>query len=62
MVGAEDQRRLQVASRWCAPSACELFGERAATIRSGRFEAPKGMPFVEAMENYVRRDAPVAAE
>ena len=31
-------------------------------VRSGRFEAPKGVPFVEAMENYVRRDAPVAAE
>jgi hypothetical protein len=31
-------------------------------VRSGRFEAPKGVSFVEAMENYVRRDAPVAAE
>ena len=31
-------------------------------VRSGRFEAPKGVPFGEAMENYVRRDTPVAAE
>jgi nitrite reductase/ring-hydroxylating ferredoxin subunit len=31
-------------------------------VRSGRFEAPKGVPFAEAMENYVRRDTPIAAE
>lgn len=31
-------------------------------VRSGRFEAPKGVPFAEAMEDYVRRDTPVAAE
>ena len=31
-------------------------------VRSGRFEAPKGVPFAEAMEHYVRRDTPVAAE
>ena len=31
-------------------------------VRSGRFEAPKGMPFVDAMAQYVRRDTPIAAE
>jgi phthalate 4,5-dioxygenase len=31
-------------------------------VRSGRFEAPKDEPFAEAMERYVRRDHPVAAE
>jgi hypothetical protein len=31
-------------------------------VRSGRFEAPKGEPFAQAMERYVRRDHPVAAE
>ncbi len=31
-------------------------------VRSGRFEAPKGEPFAEAMARYVRRDIPVAAE
>jgi nitrite reductase/ring-hydroxylating ferredoxin subunit len=31
-------------------------------VRSGRFDAPKGVPFAEAMENYVRRDTPIAAE
>ncbi len=31
-------------------------------VRSGRFEAPKGVPFAEALEKYVRLDAPIAAE
>jgi len=31
-------------------------------VRSGRFEAPKGEPFADAMERYVRRDAAIAAE
>jgi phthalate 4,5-dioxygenase oxygenase subunit len=31
-------------------------------VRSGRFEAPKGVPFVDAMAQYVRRDTPIAAE
>ncbi|HTP91038.1 MAG TPA: Rieske 2Fe-2S domain-containing protein [Xanthobacteraceae bacterium] len=31
-------------------------------VRSGRFEAAKGVPFVDAMEQYVRRDTPIAAE
>jgi phthalate 4,5-dioxygenase len=31
-------------------------------VRSGRFEAPKEVPFLEAMERHVRRDSPVAAE
>jgi nitrite reductase/ring-hydroxylating ferredoxin subunit len=31
-------------------------------VRSGRFEAPKGTPFVDAMAQYVRRDTPIAAE
>jgi hypothetical protein len=31
-------------------------------VRSGRFEAPKGEPFADAMERYVRRDTPIAAE
>ena len=30
--------------------------------RSGRFEAAKGVPFVDAMEQFVRRDSPIAAE
>jgi phthalate 4,5-dioxygenase len=31
-------------------------------VRSGRFEAPKGVPFVDAMAQYIRRDTPIAAE
>jgi phthalate 4,5-dioxygenase oxygenase subunit len=31
-------------------------------VRSGRFEAAKGEPFAQAMERYVRRDLPIAAE
>jgi nitrite reductase/ring-hydroxylating ferredoxin subunit len=31
-------------------------------VRSGRFEAAKGVPFIDAMEQYVRRDTPIAAE
>ena len=31
-------------------------------VRSGRFEEPKAVPFVEAMERHVRRDSPIAAE
>jgi phthalate 4,5-dioxygenase len=31
-------------------------------VRSGRFEAAKGVPFADAMEQYVRRDTPIAAE
>jgi phthalate 4,5-dioxygenase len=31
-------------------------------VRSGRFEAKKNVPFAEAMEQYVRRDVPIAAE
>ena len=31
-------------------------------VRSGRFEAAKGVPFAQAMEQYVRRDTPIAAE
>jgi hypothetical protein len=31
-------------------------------VRSGRFEARKGVPFTEAMEQFVRRDTPIAAE
>jgi len=31
-------------------------------VRSGRFEAKNGIPFAEAMEQYVRRDTPIAAE
>jgi nitrite reductase/ring-hydroxylating ferredoxin subunit len=31
-------------------------------VRSGRFEAAKGVPFGDAMEQYVRRDTPIAAE
>ena len=31
-------------------------------VRSGRFEAAKGIPFEDAMGQYVRRDTPIAAE
>ena len=31
-------------------------------VRSGRFEAAKGVPFADAMKQYVRRDTPIAAE
>jgi phthalate 4,5-dioxygenase len=31
-------------------------------VRSGRFEAAKGVPFADAMEQFVRRDTPIAAE
>jgi nitrite reductase/ring-hydroxylating ferredoxin subunit len=31
-------------------------------VRSGRFEAPKEVPFAQAMEQHVRRDTPMAAE
>ena len=31
-------------------------------VRSGRFEAPQAEPFAQAMERYVRRDTPIAAE
>jgi phthalate 4,5-dioxygenase oxygenase subunit len=31
-------------------------------VRSGRFEAPKGERFAQAMERYVRRDTPIADE
>jgi hypothetical protein len=31
-------------------------------VRSGRFEAPRGEPFEQAMQAYVRRDVPIAAE
>jgi len=31
-------------------------------VRSGRFEAPTGEPFAEAMERYIRHDTPIAAE
>ena len=31
-------------------------------VRSGRFEAAKGVPFADAMNQYIRRDAPIAAE
>jgi len=31
-------------------------------VRSGRFERAKGVPFEDAMEEYVRRDTPIAAE
>jgi phenylpropionate dioxygenase-like ring-hydroxylating dioxygenase large terminal subunit len=31
-------------------------------VRSGRFEAKKGVPFAEAMQDYVRFDTPIAAE
>jgi len=31
-------------------------------VRSGRFEAAKSVPFIDAMEQYVRRDTPIAAE
>jgi phthalate 4,5-dioxygenase oxygenase subunit len=31
-------------------------------VRSGRFEAKKGIPFADAMAEYVRLDAPIAAE
>jgi nitrite reductase/ring-hydroxylating ferredoxin subunit len=31
-------------------------------VRSGRFEAANGVPFKDAMEQYVRRDTPIAAE
>jgi len=31
-------------------------------VRSGRFEAPQGEPFAEAMARHVRRDTPIAAE
>jgi len=31
-------------------------------VRSGRFEAAKAVPFADAMEQYVRRDTPIAAE
>jgi hypothetical protein len=31
-------------------------------VRSGRFEARKRVPFTAAMEQFVRRDTPVAAE
>jgi phthalate 4,5-dioxygenase oxygenase subunit len=31
-------------------------------VRSGRFEAAKEVPFADAMEQYVRRDTPIAAE
>jgi phthalate 4,5-dioxygenase len=31
-------------------------------VRSGRFEAAKAVPFANAMEQYVRRDTPIAAE
>lgn len=37
-------------------------GPASYRIRSGRFEAPKGEPFAQAMERYVRRDTPIAAE
>src|SRR5215468_3073138 len=31
-------------------------------VRSGRFEAPRGEPFAEAMARYIRQDTPIAAE
>jgi phthalate 4,5-dioxygenase len=31
-------------------------------VRSGRFEAKKGVPFEDAMAEFVRRDTPIAAE
>jgi phthalate 4,5-dioxygenase len=31
-------------------------------VRSGRFETKKGVPFADAMEQFVRRDTPIAAE
>jgi phthalate 4,5-dioxygenase len=31
-------------------------------VRSGRFEAKKGVPFAEAMMEYIRLDTPIAAE
>jgi phthalate 4,5-dioxygenase len=31
-------------------------------VRSGRFEAPKDVPFVDAMAHHIRRDTPIAAE
>jgi hypothetical protein len=31
-------------------------------VRSGRFEAKKGVPFEDAMAEFIRRDVPVAAE
>ena len=31
-------------------------------VRSGRFETAKGVPFADAMKQYVRRDTPIAAE
>jgi nitrite reductase/ring-hydroxylating ferredoxin subunit len=31
-------------------------------VRSGRFEVPKGVPFIDAMDQYIRRDTPIAAE
>jgi hypothetical protein len=31
-------------------------------VRSGRFEAAKGVPFADAMNQYIRRDTPIAAE
>jgi hypothetical protein len=31
-------------------------------VRSGRFEAKKGIPFADAMAGYVRLDTPIAAE
>jgi phthalate 4,5-dioxygenase len=31
-------------------------------VRSGRFEAAKGVSFVDAMSEYIRRDTPIAAE
>jgi nitrite reductase/ring-hydroxylating ferredoxin subunit len=31
-------------------------------VRSGRFEVPKGVSFIDAMDQHVRRDTPIAAE
>jgi phthalate 4,5-dioxygenase len=31
-------------------------------VRSGRFEARKGVPFTEAMQQFINRDTPIAAE
>ncbi len=43
-------------------SRCPAWTPTSYRVRSGRFEAPKGEPFADAMERYVRRDTPIAAE
>src|SRR5262249_39425115 len=57
-------RRLLLQTLKDHPTGRRLPGMDPASyrVRSGRFEAPKGEPFAEAMERYIRRDTPIAAE